>query len=67
MGRKAAGPASRHVATLPQDPDAREALAWLERGMLDEEIAYDDDAPRLTKAQLAEFAPARFVIRQRRK
>lgn len=62
-----AWPVTRSEAQLPRDEDARDALAWLERGMPDDEIVYDDDAPRLTKEQLAEFEPASFVIRQRRK
>ncbi len=66
-GRKAARATIGQGARLPQDADARDALAWLERGMPDEEIAYDDDAPRLTKEQLAEFGPASVVIRRRRK
>ena len=39
----------------------------MERGMPDAEIAYDEDAPRLTKQQLAEFEPAKFVFSRRRK
>jgi hypothetical protein len=35
--------------------------------MPEHEIAYDNAAPRLTKEQLAEFEPARFMVRQRRK
>jgi hypothetical protein len=70
--RKAARPAICHAARQPpeadvRDADARDALAWLGRGMPDDEVTYDDDAPRLTKEQLAEFEPASFVIRQRRK
>lgn len=66
-GRKAPRAVSRPAAKLPQDAAALDAVAWMERGMPDEEIVYDEDAPRLTKEQLAEFKPARFVFPQRRK
>lgn len=62
---EAAGLLAPHATKLPQDPDARDALGWLERGMPDDEIVYDDAAPRLTKEQLAEFKPASFMIRRR--
>ena len=66
-GRKAASPSPRSAAGLPQDAAALDALAWMERGMPDGEIVYDEDTPRLSKEQLAEFKPARFVFSQRRK
>lgn len=66
-GRKAARPGAPCTAGEPRDADALDALAWMERGMPDEEIVYDEDAPRLTKEQLAEFRPARFVFPRRGK
>jgi hypothetical protein len=60
------GQAVRSEPQIPDDPDAQQALAWLERSMPEAEIVYDDDAPKLTPEQLAEFKPARFVIRRRR-
>lgn len=57
----------RDEAKLPRDADARDALAWLGRGMPEDEIVCDNDAPRLPKEQLAAFEPASFVIRQWRK
>ncbi len=66
-GRKAARPKIHHNSELPQDAEARNALAWLARGMPDDEIVYDDNAPRLTKEQLAQFEPASLVIRGRRR
>ncbi len=55
------------TATTPADGLALEtarvkALAWVERGMPDAEITYDDHAPKLTAEQLAEFQPASFRI-----
>lgn len=66
----AGGPARRELrrgADVPQDIDARDALEWLARGMPEDEISYSDEAPRLTKEQLAEFEPAVFVVQRRRR
>jgi hypothetical protein len=43
------------------DRDALEALAWLESGMPDDRVGYGPDAPKLTKDQCKQFAPASYV------
>jgi hypothetical protein len=47
---------------VPDTPEARAALDWLNRGAPQDEIVYDDDAPRLIREQLGEFEPAKFKI-----
>jgi hypothetical protein len=43
------------------DRDALEALAWIESGMPDSQVAYGPDAPKLTEEQRREFEPASYV------
>jgi hypothetical protein len=38
--------------------------AWIDSGMPETAINYTEDAPRLTKDQLAEFEPASIVIKK---
>ena len=49
------------------DPAVAHALAWVSRGMPEGEIVYDDDAPKLTQEQLAEFEPAAIRIASQEK
>ena len=43
------------------DRDALDALAWIERGMPDDQAGYGPDAPKLTQDQLAELKPASYA------
>ncbi len=47
-------------SAVPADPAAQRALAWLSRGEPPEEIVYDDDAPKQTPEQIAEFRKAGY-------
>lgn len=49
------------------DQDALDALDFAARGRPEAEIGYSEDAPKLTKEQLAEFEPASFRIGRGRK
>lgn len=49
------------------DRDALDALAWIERGMPDDQAGYGPDAPKLTQDQLAELKPASYVAPRSRK
>ncbi|EWY40662.1 hypothetical protein N825_34995 [Skermanella stibiiresistens SB22] len=42
------------------------ALAWVARGMPEQEIEYDPLAPRLTDKQLAQFEPVEVSFKQER-
>ncbi|MBF0332100.1 MAG: hypothetical protein HQL38_20180 [Alphaproteobacteria bacterium] len=47
-------------ATDPLAAARAKAVAWVRRGMPDDEIVYDEQAPKLTEEQLEEFEPASF-------
>jgi len=49
------------------DQDALDALDFAARGQPEAEIGYSEDAPKLSKEQLAQFEPASFRISRRRK
>lgn len=40
---------------VPTDPGALQALAWLDRGQPQGEILYDEDSPKQTREELAQF------------
>jgi hypothetical protein len=62
MNRLPAKPRAGRQASAPTlDPDALEAVAWIESGMPDDRVGYGPDAPKLTKEQRREFAPASYV------
>jgi hypothetical protein len=52
--------ASPDKAVVPVDPSAERALAWLSRGEPPEETVCDDDAPKQTPDQLAQFRKASY-------
>jgi hypothetical protein len=43
---------------MPTDDAARRALAWIERGQPDSEIVFDEEAPKQTPEELAQFKSA---------
>ncbi len=45
---------------VPEDADARRALAWLERGKPQAEIVRDDAVPAQSKADLEKFRSASY-------
>jgi len=49
------------------DQDALDVLDFAARGRPEAEIGYSEDAPKLSKEQLAQFEPASFRISRRRK
>ena len=53
-------PVARVDQRLPHDADAERAMAWLQRGMPQDEIVYDDAVPRQSATELAKFRPAGY-------
>jgi len=54
-------------AAPTRDPDALDALAWIESGMPDSAVGYGPDAPRLAPEQIAEFQRASYLQAPERK
>lgn len=68
-GPAAAAKPRRAPGPVPPQPDqdALDALDFAARGRPEAEVGYSEDAPKLTKEQLAEFEPASFRIGRGRK
>lgn len=55
-------PNSRKASAVVETSDTLALKAWVERGMPEQEIVYDEDVPKLTPEQLEEFRLSGFKI-----